>query len=55
MHDYLLNNAFLDYNLKLHRMIDMHSKYDNMNKNIMFYTLICINNNLFTGINCVLS
>ena len=27
-------------------MIDMHSKYDNMHKNEMFYALICINNNV---------
>ena len=25
-------------------MIDMHSEYDNMHKNGMFYALICINN-----------
>ena len=25
-------------------MINMCSKYDNMHKHIMFYTLICINN-----------
>ena len=27
-------------------MIDMHSKYDNMHKNGMFYALICINNRI---------
>ena len=27
-------------------MIDMHSKYDNMYKNGMFYALICINNHI---------
>ena len=27
-------------------MIDMHSKYDNMHKNGMFYALICINNHV---------
>ena len=27
-------------------MIDMHSKYDNMHKNGMFYVLICINNRI---------
>ena len=37
---------FLDYNLNLHQMIDMHSKYDNMHKNEMFYALICINNHV---------
>ena len=25
-------------------MIDMHSKYDNMHKSVMFYALMCINN-----------
>ena len=36
-------------------MIDIHSKYDNMNKNVMFYGLICINNHVISGINCMLS
>ena len=36
-------------------MIDMNSKYDNMHKNVMFYALICINNHVITGINCMLS
>ena len=35
------------YNLKLHEMIEMHSKYDNMHTNEMFYALICINNHFF--------
>ena len=34
-------------NLKLHEMIEMHSKYDNMHTNGMFYALICINNHVF--------
>ena len=33
----------------------MHLKYDNMNTNEMFYTLICINNHVITGINYMLS
>ena len=33
----------------------MHSKYDNMHKNEMFYALICINNHLITSINYMLS
>ena len=36
-------------------MIDIHSKYDNMHKNEMFYTLIFINNHEITIINCMLS
>ena len=36
-------------------MIEMHSKYDNMHKNGMFYALICINNHIIVCINCVLS
>ena len=36
-------------------MIDMHSKYDNMHKNGMFYALIFIKNYIITCINCMLS
>ena len=36
-------------------MIDMNSKYDDMHKNEMFYTLICINSHVMTIINCMLS
>ena len=36
-------------------MIEMHSKYDNMHQNGMFYALICINNHIIACINCVLS
>ena len=36
-------------------MIDIHSKYDNMHKNGMFYALICINNHIFSCIICMLS
>ena len=36
-------------------MIDMHSKYDNMHKNEMFYAFICINNHVIIGISCTLS
>ena len=46
MYNYPLDSAFLDYNLKLHEMIDMHSKYDKMHKNEIFYVLICINNRI---------
>ena len=34
-------------------MIDMHSNYDNMHKNRMFYALIYINNHIITSINCM--
>ena len=33
-------------------MIDMHSKYDNMHKNEMFYALIWINNHILAYVNC---
>ena len=36
-------------------MIDMHSKYDNMHKNEMFYALIYINNHIIVCQNYVLS
>ena len=29
-------------------MMKMHSKYDNMNRNEIFYTFICIHNHLST-------
>ena len=45
---------FLDYNLNFHKMIDMHSKYDNMHKNGMFYALIFINILKITCINCMI-
>ena len=47
MHSYPWFSAFWDYNLKLHEMIEMHSKYDYMHENGMFYALICINNHVF--------
>ena len=33
----------------------MHSNYDNMDKNGMFYALICINNHVIISINWKLS
>ena len=33
----------------------MHSMYNNMDKNGMFYALIYINNHVITYINCMLS
>ena len=38
------NSTFWDYNLKFHRLINRHSKYNNMHKNRMSYALICIYN-----------
>ena len=39
----------------MYEMIDMHSKYDNIHKNGMFYNNIYINNHIITCINCMLS
>ena len=36
-------------------MMNMHSKYNNMHKNKMFYALNCINNHVITSISYVLS
>ena len=36
-------------------MIEMHSKYDNMHTNGMFYVLICINNHVLSCYDCILS
>ena len=33
----------------------MHSKYDNMHKNVMFYALIYNNNHIIVCVNCMLS
>ena len=33
----------------------MHSMYDNIDKNEMFYFLICINNHVINSINFILS
>ena len=46
---------FLDHNLKLHKMIDMHLKYDNMHTNGTFNVLNCMNNHVDSCINCMLS
>ena len=42
------NSTFRDYNLNFHRMIDIHSKYHNMNKNGLLYALIFIDNHIIT-------
>ena len=49
------NSVFCNYNFKFHIMMDMHSKYDNMHKNGMFYASIRINNQIITYINYMLS
>ena len=54
MHNYPYNDTFLDHNLKLHKMIDMHSKYDNMHTNRIFNILICINDHVNSCINFML-
>ena len=36
-------------------MIDVHSKYDNMHKNEMFYVLICFNSHVIISRNFMLS
>ena len=55
MHNYPHNNNFLYHNLKLHKMIDMHSKYDNMHSKGIFNALVCINNHVNSCINFMLS
>ena len=55
MHNYPKNYKFLDHNLKLHEMIDIHSKYDNMHTNGIFNALIYINYPVNSCINCILS
>ena len=39
----------------MHRMIKMHSKYDNMHINVMFYALNCMNNHVLSCLDCMLS
>ena len=39
----------------MYEMVDMHSKYDNMHKNGIFYAKICINNHIIICINYMLS
>ena len=55
MHNYPQNAIFLDHNLKLQKMIEMHLKYDNVHKNRIFNALNCINNHVNSCINCMLS
>ena len=39
----------------MHRMIEIHSKYDNVHINVMFYALNCINNHVLSCLDCMLS
>ena len=55
MHNYSQNDTFLDHNLKLHKRIEMHSKYDNMHTNRIFNALNYINNHVNSCINSMLS
>ena len=55
MHNYPQNAVFLEQNLKLHKMIEMHLKYDNMHTNRIFNVLNYINFHVTSFINCVLS
>ena len=55
MHNYPKTAIFLDHNLKLHKMIEIHSKYDSMHTNRKFNVLNCTNNHVNSCINCMLS
>ena len=41
--------------MKLHKMIEMYLKYDNMHTNRTINAFICINNHVNSCINCMLS
>ena len=44
--NYVLKPIYNDENECTNDTLSMHSKYDNMHKNGMFYALICINNRI---------
>ena len=46
MHDYPLKDCIMILQFKHNRMMNMHSKYDNMHRNGMFYALICFDNHI---------
>ena len=48
------NSVVSDYNFKFHRMIYMHSKYDNIHKNGIVYALVYINNHIIRCKICML-
>ena len=54
-HNYPQNAIFLYHYLKLHKMIEMQSKYDNMHTNRIFNTLNYINNHVNSCTNCMIS
>ena len=55
VHNYSQNAIFLNHNLKLHKLIDMHLRYDNMHTYRTYNALICINDHVNLCINCMLS
>ena len=55
IHNYPQNVIFLYHNLKLHKMIDIYLKFDNMHTNKIFNALICINTRVNSCTNCMLS
>ena len=55
MHNSLENDIFLDHNMKLHKMIEMYLKYDNMHTIGTINALIYINNHINACMNCMLS
>ena len=55
MHDCLSKQHILIILFKLHIMMNMHTKYDNMHKNGIFYVLFRINIHIIKSISCMLS
>ena len=55
MHTYPSNDIFLDQNMKLHKMIEIYLKYDNMHIVETINAFICINNHVNSCIKCILS
>ena len=39
----------------LHRIMNMHSKYDNMHKNEIIYVVKCTNNHVISSVSNILS
>ena len=46
---------FLDHNMKLNKMIEIHLKYDNIHTNIIINAFTCINDDINSSTNCMLS
>ena len=55
MHNYPQNDVFLDHNMKLHTMIEVYLKYDNMHINGTINAFICIKNHVNSCIKWILS